>query len=595
MITLKTLRITNNVPFEMYLLSDNRVKRVLKDFDFYNIRIYREERVSELTVCFDYPKANVYWFTDFRNTIETELLAKDPRYESDWRSFLHTLKEDVRKDFKELREMYRSITANDVVFYMNRYHLRDYQAYDILLLSKEMDCTPELPAGLILSEQRTGKTRVALANAYRRLSEGDTVLVVAPKSACASWINEAQEMNSYLIGTKFSIIPIKKMSGIRNVEFHSDALNVVIISYDLFKKFTYAQQRQMFNTEGTVMLIGDEVHRLRNFKTLQSTAIFRFKEGVLKDGRNLEIVGVTGTPTVRLSSDIFGLFCMVNSSKISFDATRKDFDIFKEYFYNCEDTSYGKICKTPKRKDELQFLMQISAVQTKQRSLPLFKDYKVQRLKYLLDMLPEQRQAYEGILNDFQYDNIDCKNALVQLMRMQHICVDPTGLVASFAAVAPKTKWVCDFVRKNDAYKGIVMSRRLAPLEALRTALTAEGIAVAYLDGSCPLSKRMSEIDSFRNDPTVKVFLIQLDAGKEALTLPEASYTIFLDRAYTPGDNMQAEARMTPIDGKPHTKYIIDLVMRDTIEEGIYDKIVTRTEPIAETNDVFRILRKEVE
>jgi len=335
------------------------------------------------------------------------------------------------------------------------------------------------------------------------------------------------------------------------------------------------------------MFIGDEIHRLRNFKTLQSEAIFRFKEGCLKDKLHLHIIGVTGTPTVKDTVDIFGLFSLINHSKIGFQPYYKDFNQFKEYFYNCEDTSYGKICKTLKRTDELKWLIQVSAIQTKQRDLPIFADYKKKYLKYNLPMDAKQAEIYSSVESTMEYgDDIDCINSLVQLVRLQQICIDPSGLVASYDLLAPKIKWAVEFIVKN-AVKGIVMAKKLEPLKHLQMELERTGIGCVAINGSCSLSARKDALNDFCTNPDTRVILIQLDAGRESLTLPQANYTLFLDRDYAQGFNEQAEARMTPIDGKPVTKYIIDLVMSDTVEENIYDTLVIKKRSIETINTVF--------
>ena len=150
MITLNTYRITDNVPFQMYLLSDSRIKKLLREFDFYSVRFYREERVKEFTVCFDYPKGNVYWFVDFKRAVENDILTTDVRYEKEWKSFLHKLKKIVKQEFQDLKDKLDDITACDVVTTMNLHHLRDYQAYDFLQLLSKMNETPDSPSGLIL-------------------------------------------------------------------------------------------------------------------------------------------------------------------------------------------------------------------------------------------------------------------------------------------------------------------------------------------------------------------------------------------------------------------------------------------------------------
>ena len=594
MITLNTYRITDNIPFQMYLLADSRIKKLLREFDFYNVRFYREERVKTPTVCIDYPKGNVYWFVDFKRLVESDILAHDVRYEKEWRSLLSKLKTVIKKEFVNLKQSLEHITAYDVVTAMNLYHLRDYQAYDYLQLMVKMRETPEAPSGLILSEQRTGKTRVALTATRTFLDKGACAIIVAPKTGIAGWVSEIEALNQAYGEDVFTAIVIKHTKELSKVgDVLDNTINVKIITYDLFKLFTYAQLRKLFSMKysNKVMFIGDEIHRLRNFKTLQSAAIFQFKEGCIKDKVHLHTIGVTGTPAVKEDTDIFGLFSLINHSKIGFQPYYKDFSLFKEYFYNCEDTSYGKICKSLKRTDELNYLIQISSVQTKKRELDLFKNYTVKYVSRYLDMDEQQAEIYRSVEKDMEYgEDIDCINGLVQLTRLQQICIDPSGLVASYDDLAPKIRWALDFITKAYAkdYKGIIMAKKLQPLKTLAIQLDQIGIPYEVINGSKSITERNEAVVSFCNNANVKVILIQLDAGRESLTLPQAKYTLFFDRDFAQGYNEQAEARMTPIDGKPVTKYVIDLIMRGTREEEIYDTLVIRKQNINNVNDVFK-------
>lgn len=591
MITLNTYRITDKVPFQMYLLSDSRIKKLLREFDFYGVRFYREERVKTHTVCLDYPKGNVYWYVDFKRAIEADILTHDVRYERDWRELLSKLKKVIKVEFESLKTKIKSISSADVVKTMHMYNLRDYQAYDLLQLVYKMQETPELPAGLILSEQRTGKTRVALAAAHMFLENGANVVVVAPKTGCADWASEIDALNTCYETPMFAYKIIKHAKELATLEDPDPTLiNIKIISYGLFKMFTYAQLRKLIclKYSDKIMFLGDEVHRLRNFKTLQSSAVFQFKEGCLKDKAALHIIGLTGTPAVKETTDIFGLFSLINSSKIRFQPYYQDFNLFKEYFYNCEDTSYGKICKSLKRTDELNYLLQICAVQTKKRELDMFKDYKIVYKVQYLDMDSKQEEIYRSVESDMMYgDDIDCINGLVQLTRLQQICIDPTGLVASYDLTAPKIQWALGFILKNSC-KGLVMAKKLQPLKSLALELSKAGVPYEMITGANNLTERVNAQNSFKTNPEVRVLLIQLDVGRESLTLPQAKYTLFFDREFAQGFNEQAEARMTPVDGKPVTKYVFDLVMRDTREEEIYDVLVIRKQNINSINDVYK-------
>lgn len=592
MVKLSTYKVFKNLPFQMYLLSDPTVKKVLREFDFYNVRFYREERAKEPTVCLEYPAGNVYWFIDFKKNIEEQILKKDNCYETEWKLLLSCLKSKVKTEFESLSKTLNLVKPIEVVEAINKYNLRDYQAFDLIQLCIKMKQT-EVPAGLILSEQRTGKTRIAVAAVEETMPAGGCVVVVCPKSAVNGWVEEFKAMDNYQHVKEREVKVLKHMREVYDAaEMHSH-WDVRIITYDLFKRFTTAQLRKATYAEySDVMLICDEVHRLRNFKTLQSDIIYRFKESCFKDKINLRILGITGTPAIKSSSDIFGIFSLINTSKIGFQPYIKDFNQFKEYFYNCEDTSYGKICKTLKRTHELNYLVQSSSVQTKQRDLPMFANYEKKNLSVSLTMDEEQAKIYQSVRDTFTFeDDIDCQNGLVQLIRLQQICIDPSSLVPSYDRLAPKIRWMLEYAKSKDI-KTIVMAKKLTALDAVAKVFDNNCIQYSYLKGALSLTARKAEVSKFRTDPNVKFFLIQLDAGRESLTLPEASCTIFLDRDFAQGFNEQAEARMTPIDGVAHTKYVIDLLMRDTVEEQIYNTLVIRKENIDNVNSLKEIYKK---
>ena len=594
MLNIKTLKITSDIAFQMYLLSDRKVKRACTEFSFYNVRIYREEKTKTPTVCIDYPEGNLYWFVDFKKYITSEILEKDVRYVDDWNKLLSRLKVVIRDEYNTLTRDIENVTPTDVAKKMREYDLRDYQAYDMLRLIAKMEHN-NVPAGLILSEQRTGKTRMAVAICWERLKPGSNILVVCPKAAQAGWYKEFLTMNTYKKCDYFKVSLVKKLKDIKEPVYHSDCLNVKIISYGLFKILSQPQTKDLLdvNHSKDLMFIGDEAHRLRNFKTMQSDAIFNLKDICTKYKLNTTVIGVTGTPAVKDSSDVFGVFSLINFSKIQFRPYEVSFNMFKEYFYNCEDTSFGKVCKSLRRSSELTYLLQSNSVQTKQDSLDMFKNYTKTYLRYDFKMDENQKEIYESVKENMEFgDEIDCMNTLVQLIRLQQICIDPSGLVSSYDQLAPKLDWIVKFAKKNPVQM-LVMAKKTQPLKRLEELFNKEGITYTTYNGSLSLEKRAENEDNFHKH-NAQVFLIQLDAGRESLTLPEAKCTIFLDRDFAQGFNEQAEARMTPVDGSTCTKYVIDLIMSDTIEEGIYNILVNRKQSIDSVNTVYKICRKEI-
>ena len=77
MLKINVLKIEKNIPFQMYLLSDRLVKKLNKEFELYNVKFYRDVTAKEPTILMDYPCGNVYWYTDFKKFIKSEILSKD--------------------------------------------------------------------------------------------------------------------------------------------------------------------------------------------------------------------------------------------------------------------------------------------------------------------------------------------------------------------------------------------------------------------------------------------------------------------------------------------------------------------------------------
>lgn len=584
--------IKGNTSFQLYLLRSVAIKALLRNYSFYNVKIYREMKTSVMETTIEYPKDNMYWFIDFRQDISNNIIARDHTYERDLNWLLDNIKKNIKSTYLDLEKRISSeVNAKTVLKTASLYNLRLDQANDLLTLNVKLDYNGG--SGLILSEQRVGKSRVAIALASMRLEAGDLAIIISPKSAQIGWLDEMTKMNNYRIPTDTYIYGgcISKIKDIKDVKIREKFINIFCITYDIFKKLTTSQMRQLAHLDKIkkLMLIVDEAHRLRNFTTLQSSAIFTFKNIIRKSKIDLYTIGMSGTPAVKSSEDIFGMLSLINESNVRLNPYINDFNEFKEYFYICEDTSFGKKCKAIKRESELNYIIKLCSVQTKQRDLDFFKNYKKEYKKIELDMDEEQKTIYDSVKEDMEFeDDIDCQNKLVQLVRLQQICTDPSGLVASYELVAPKFKWILEFLNKQKDVKVLIMSKRTKTLETLYTLLTTNGIATGLLKGSENLSNRKSIISEFKSYDINRVLLIQQDVGKEALTLPEARVTIFLDRDFAQGNNEQAEARMTPIDGKPHKKYVVDLVMKNTIEEEIYDKLVIRKESINSINSVYR-------
>jgi SNF2 family DNA or RNA helicase len=129
------------------------------------------------------------------------------------------------------------------------------------------------------------------------------------------------------------------------------------------------------------------------------------------------------------------------------------------------------------------------------------------------------------------------------------------------------------------------MSKKVTVLNKLSELLAKLDIKFGLLTGGSSLEMQQDIKNKFATSQ-IQLLLMQSDVGKEAHTLPAAKATIFIDRDFAQGYNEQAEARMTPVDGSDATKYVIDLVMKDSVEEHIYSTLVIRKKSIKSINDL---------
>ena len=114
------------------------------------------------------------------------------------------------------------------------------------------------------------------------------------------------------------------------------------------------------------------------------------------------------------------------------------------------------------------------------------------------------------------------------------------------------------------------------------------------ISGNVSPKLRKEYVDDFQAGK-FNVLILQIDAGKEGLTLDRAEDIIFIDQYPPAADIQQAEDRFiaTTEDkaNKGHT--IIRLILDDTYDASLYDLVAARASSIDVINDYIKYLRKE--
>ena len=115
----------------------------------------------------------------------------------------------------------------------------------------------------------------------------------------------------------------------------------------------------------------------------------------------------------------------------------------------------------------------------------------------------------------------------------------------------------------------------------------------ALLIGSTPIKQRGEFIKDFQNKK-FQVFLINIDAGKEAITLDTAETTIFTDKYPPIGDIEQAEDRfIASTEDRAHKAHkIIELMLSGTYDEQLYKLLKQRKSETDIINNYNLYLKK---
>ena len=107
------------------------------------------------------------------------------------------------------------------------------------------------------------------------------------------------------------------------------------------------------------------------------------------------------------------------------------------------------------------------------------------------------------------------------------------------------------------------------------------GNEAVILYGQMTQKQRQVSIDSFQQNPKIKVFIGNIKAAGVGLTLTEGEVVIFNDLSWVPSEHSQAEDRAHRI-GQDKKVNVLYPILVDTVDEIIYN-VLQRKQLISDT------------
>lgn len=478
----------------------------------------------------------------------------------------------------------------------------------------------------LFMEQGTGKSAIVVARIcneakrqFKRTGVPYFAIIVCPKQLRFNWENEFH---------KFATVPgrITRIGGseLRRTKQLLDALDVddndhfsvVVMSYDSVGR-TQGLKRIPFQ-----LGVLDEGHFVKNSSTQ------RWKAARALRSRCKQRMVLTGTPITNTVLDLYTQWEFLGegwSGFVSHTGFRSFYGVFEE---RDGYTGFKKLVGV----QNLPFMQERLARQ----SLVIRKDEVLKDLPdkqydtHTVEMTAEQTEVYTKVRDEVMVEIEDqlnsgadktmmINNVLVKMLRLAqvtsgHVVYDPVyaedgscmreRLVDRFDP-NPKIEAVMELMKgKSTNDKTIIWSHFIQPIRSLKARFDLEGIDAVTFYGSTSDSARDEAVRRFNEDPKCKVFIGNQAAGGTGLNLlgyppghehedlysTNANHVIYFSQGWSMPHRAQSEDRAHRRGTREPVRYT-DLIVEDSIDEVIYERVMNKIDSAKNIADVRGLLR----
>lgn len=434
---------------------------------------------------------------------------------------------------------------------------------------------------ILADEPGLGKTVQALMLMPRL--EAQHVLVVCPSKLKINWFREIQE---WLPGCYCTQI----MHG-RTAKAATPGFPLIqIVNYDLIKDIDFS--RCSYD-----LIIYDEAHRLRNpdAKWTQAAAFIPAKRRLM----------LTGTPIVNRPREVWQLLLLCGL------ASPHEFHEFGLRYCGARQVpEFRSRGRGANRKVIRELVWQYEgATNLEELNARLYQTCMVRRMKKdVLPELPEKthrlveidRQQHTDLgaldrlrplrnaLSDLRQNiehTLEYQNKVNQLEDDIKLAFEEIALARHDTALE-KIPYALDYILSalEESEKVIVFAHHRDVLDELSEALWEEHCQPVMVRGGMSDALAQSAVDAFQNTAACRVFLGQMDACGEGLTLTAASRVIFVELPWSPSAEDQCSDRAHRI-GQKDNVLVEHLVFENTIDARMAKTLLRKRKIISRSVD----------
>lgn len=418
----------------------------------------------------------------------------------------------------------------------------------------------------LLMEMGTGKTKVAIDWAgigfynygFRR------VLVVAPLSVLGVWPRQIRQHSTAparllrLEGsTDHRVSLLRKLQKTPN----DDVLTYVVINYEGLWRETArgVSIRDLLIGWKPDLVVFDESHRIKSPTAKQSRAAYL----IAKSAPSRLIL--TGTAITKSPLDVFSQFRVIDDKIFgsNWSAFKYQFGVWGG-FHKYQLKGYRNVNILTKRVRAHSYRV------TKAECLDLpEKLYETVPVVLPDSFMKLYKQMAEEMIIELEEAPATAAIVLVKLLRL---CQMTSGFVKDVEKVTrilddSKLKVCIDLLGDllEEDHKVVIFVRFRTDIERIAEKLAAQRVSHRILSGSVPPLQRDSIVQEFQEDPAVKVFIAQVQAGSLGIELTAADAAIFYSLDYNAANYWQAQDRLHRVGQTKKVTYY-HLVATGTID-----------------------------
>lgn len=403
---------------------------------------------------------------------------------------------------------------------------------------------------LLADEPGLGKTAQVIAFLNLALpSPTHKVLIICPASLKLNWIREFEKFGGE------HTYDIQMLSGSKDKI--NPKSNVVIVNYDMLKSKIIFDQLLEYSAQ---ILICDEAHYIKNAKTARSKST-----ALLVKKATRKTILITGTPLVNRPIELHSILKMISPETIQ---PYEDYRRYAFKFCSAHNGRWGFNVNGSSNEAELNYRLRATCMIRR-----LAQDVLPQLPEVTMQLLPfEQDKKTKKIIEEeyrFTFEDLTKRpevGSVGDLAKIRHdlaMAKLPTSLQVISDLLETVNKVVV-FAYHRDVMQGLFDGLKEYKPVMVVGGMTAEN--------------KQKAVDAFQNDPSVRVFVGQIQAAGVGITLTAAQNIEFVETSWVPGEIDQAVKRCKRIGQKSHVTarfHIVADSLDETMLKSAFDKLKT--------------------